>query len=264
VVADVDADSQEVLIADVHPMKYGAFWTVTFDRLFDAMVDRDGTSFRARGMIHMYRPDLGRSSGLSEISKGIFWPSDITLLQLPRVDLFDFSGVHNIQCAAAVTKAFNLLGRELTLDGVMQELKISPTQYLNRYLSEDLMLAYCKALGSSRGLQAKLLPLGGISSGAELVTTVNAAIQGGAVALLRFDINTALDSEVVQVAGEAAKLSKGSNHAAVCVRAQEGELCLMGSAGMVTGSFWRCDADGMLKAIRTRMDGGNAVVLGGI
>lgn len=40
-------ETQEILVSDVHPLKYGRYWTTSAEQMFQAMVDKDSTSQRA-------------------------------------------------------------------------------------------------------------------------------------------------------------------------------------------------------------------------
>ena len=53
VISGYDEKTKLVSIADVHPKKYGAHWACSARKLFEAMVDKDSSSNRARGMIRV-------------------------------------------------------------------------------------------------------------------------------------------------------------------------------------------------------------------
>lgn len=49
--ADYDAATQEVTVADTNPKRYTRFWKCSIKRMYDACVDKDSASDRSRGMI---------------------------------------------------------------------------------------------------------------------------------------------------------------------------------------------------------------------
>lgn len=53
VVSGYDDTAKMVSIADVHPKKYNAHWATSDKLLFEAMVDKDSSSKRARGLIYV-------------------------------------------------------------------------------------------------------------------------------------------------------------------------------------------------------------------
>jgi len=53
-IADYNPETKELTIAEVHPKKYGRDWNCPVDRLFNAMVDKDSSSGRARGVLRFF------------------------------------------------------------------------------------------------------------------------------------------------------------------------------------------------------------------
>jgi hypothetical protein len=49
--ADYDATTQELMIADTNPKRYTRFWKCSVERMYKACVDKDSASDRSRGMI---------------------------------------------------------------------------------------------------------------------------------------------------------------------------------------------------------------------
>jgi hypothetical protein len=49
--ADYDATTQEITVADTNPKRYTRFWKCSAKRMYDACVDKDSSSDRSRGII---------------------------------------------------------------------------------------------------------------------------------------------------------------------------------------------------------------------
>ncbi len=55
--ADYDANTQQVTIADTNPKRYTRFWQCSIGCLYQACVDKDSSSNRSRGMIVISRQE---------------------------------------------------------------------------------------------------------------------------------------------------------------------------------------------------------------
>ncbi len=55
--ADYDPNTQEVTVADTNPKRYTRYWKCPVARMYQACVDKDSSSDRARGMIVVEKTD---------------------------------------------------------------------------------------------------------------------------------------------------------------------------------------------------------------
>jgi len=76
-IGNFDHVADLITIYDVHPKKYGRKWTVAPDKLFDAMVDKDSSSDRSRGLLRFVKTNSGTNpsklAGLGNASRSISW-----------------------------------------------------------------------------------------------------------------------------------------------------------------------------------------------
>lgn len=261
--------SREIVVSDVHPLKYGRFWTAPAEQIFDAMVDKDSSSQRSRGMLvfHKGLPEPGRWPRLQPMSRAVSW-------ETPEVDLgpgwagqaaslrrFVPQGFHdvamspNLAGASALTLALLALeGRSWSLRKVMSATGSSYVQHLNNFLSLAELRAMARKL---EGLHTRVVPLerttDATKAARELLRDLMVATTETSVALLRFDTNVAYGCEVLgKLTSEAGALTHGAQKwAAVAAVDGLAERIVIADPHPITMTrLWWCSAHDLLKAMR--------------
>jgi len=137
---------QTVVVADVHPMKYGAFWSTPLKQMYAAMTDKDSVG-RSRGMLHFGLlnskamrplPGLERARSLLDWSSPTGHSKDVLLQYIP-VRWGSMMGCRNMGGVSALALAIKSLeGPQCLvpeLDDIMRALKESYTEHLNTFLN---------------------------------------------------------------------------------------------------------------------------------
>jgi hypothetical protein len=73
--AAANEETKEITVSDVNAEKYGRYWTTTAQQMYDAMVQKDGSSNRSRGMIQFSKSlDCRPLPGLEEAVSCLPYP----------------------------------------------------------------------------------------------------------------------------------------------------------------------------------------------
>lgn len=215
--------SEKVIMADVHGIKYGAFWSTPYTQMFEAMADKDSCG-RARGALRFGRSDKNVKRPLPGLTPTLLdWsspPKPYKTKELARYipEKWDEGlGVKNMEGVSALSSAMRFLegnnaqiGR---LDEIMRALKASYTYHLNTFLSASELVDMTNSLNEK-----------GLTSAKARVETVNKCCAdslkevlkeskcgSGKVAILAaYDFNEAYGAPLLEKEkGEAGALSRG-------------------------------------------------------
>jgi len=273
-----------VLVADVHPLRYGAFWSCPSAQMFQAMSDKDSCG-RARGMLRLGLLEVDARGQMAGLAPSLVdWtappaPFDRNVLQryIPR-RLNEGVGAKNLAGASALALAARVLeGKASPLtqhDEVMRALQESYTFHLNNFLSPARLLELATSL-CDRGLlsasaslhqidSASLHPnaTAGGGSGGELLREALAAVrcgEEGVVVLVAYDANEArATSLIAKGKGEASVLSHGASSWSLLAAfdsaappSSDSSLVVAASHGLpLVGRLWATSLDRMAAAMR--------------
>jgi len=139
-------EEQRAVIADVHPMKYGAFWSTPINQMYDAMNDKDSLG-RSRGLLHfgVLNSDVSRPlPGLHRAQSLVDWSSptehkkEVLIEYIPnRWDTLlgcrNMAGVSTVALALRALEGAQCPVKEL--DDIMRALEESYTEHLNTFLT---------------------------------------------------------------------------------------------------------------------------------
>lgn len=218
-----------VLVADVHPIKYGAFWAAPSKYVFDAMVDKDSCG-RSRGMIRLGLLDKNLTQPLPGLDVSlvdwvrppVFYKPDNLFRFIPKWDVG--LGSRNMEGTSALALAFRVLEGEnvavADVNSIMHSLGESYKWHLNEFVSTLKMYEMAKQLFEKKECRSSanriLLSEHGVDYGKSKAAALQSALkasccdQPGTVALVSFDINRALGAEMIkQDNSEAAALAHG-------------------------------------------------------
>jgi len=266
-----------VTISDVHPMKYGKSWTCSSRHLFDAMVDKDSESRRARGMIRigLHTADR-RPHNLRSAQKSVCY-CDPALDEKTRKWLARFAANFPPEKFEMVVNMAGCCASSLALTGLMQpgpfnivdpddlmwELKTSYINtlrnvstvaevetFVNRYVTEIAKVP----------IKAEQVLLGGGADDmlAMLVSTTGPAGDGkkhSQVVLVLTDINIAMGTMLIYVdpKSEAAKLSHLAAHWCVVVAANKETraVTIADPRARITTRLWNASVDQLWSGCRS-------------
>eukprot|EP01006_Ploeotia_vitrea_P007388 TRINITY_DN16901_c0_g1_i1.p1 TRINITY_DN16901_c0_g1~~TRINITY_DN16901_c0_g1_i1.p1 ORF type:complete len:485 (+),score=35.79 TRINITY_DN16901_c0_g1_i1:46-1455(+) len=258
-VAAVNEQRQEITMADVHPMKYGAFWVCTAQQMFAAMVDKDSSSNRARGMICISKNvNQQKLENLETLAKAVRypfrdlgprWPAsrlENRLWGFYENTLSTDSLAKNMGGPACLALALNGLGANTSVDKLMLQHTFNYEDLLNALVTPDMMVEMATKVP---GFSAKKVAV----NSSNFLNVLDNETNENQVVVLLFDINVALETEVVKVdrTTEAGKLLHGEAHwAAVgAVEPSINTLILCDTQPITTTQWWRCNSQAMLNAL---------------
>lgn len=263
-------DTGEFLINDVHPIKYGRYWSAPAKQIFNAMVDKDSNSRRARGVLLFGKraPDDDEFPGLAALGKSVSWKHPEVALGLnwsgrgaelarfvPQQFVISKQMASNMSGAAALTLAISALdGEEWCLQRLMQESRASYTEHLRNFRTPEQL---CEMANSVDGFKCRPQRLEqtldeGKAAG-ELLQDLAANSKPTSVPLVCFDINIAAGCEIVgQLTTEAGALTHGSKKwAAVAgVDVEAGILILADPHAISMTRLWSCSIQRLLRGIK--------------
>ncbi len=220
-------DTRELVISDVHPLKYGAHWAAPIGKLHTAMADKDNSG-RARGILRLGRTD-GQArrplKGLEKADTLLDWlapPKPYVSSHFQRYIPTIWKshlGTMNMEGISAIALACRVIGEAASqvssVDEIMRSLGASYTEELNTFASSGHVLQFLNDLQRAGYIRTKPYqtaipkPLG-----AELLRTLLEEANCGSgqhAVLVPFDLGVAFNSDVQsQELGEANVLSHGT------------------------------------------------------
>jgi extradiol dioxygenase family protein len=270
-------ETRELIVSDVHPLKYGAHWAAPVAQMFAAMADKGQDTGRARGLLRFGRhghgiqrpiPALQRANGLVD------WiaPRDpyigACLQRYIPEQWFSHMGTRNMEGPSAVSLACYSLGEESShvsnMDRIMRVLRESYTDHLNRFSDAEELNDMLLRLSKKRHIQAtpSLYSLGKDFDSEALRTALREVGAGTAqvAVLIAFDINVAYGGDMrEQASDEANVLSHGAKYWALVAAFDEhaededlnGMVVAAAHGVVVHGRLWRCSIGNMVRAMNT-------------
>lgn len=263
-------ETQELIISDVHPLKYGRYWSAPARQIFNAMVDKDSQSKRSRGLLIFGKqiPDDEEFPGLAIVGSSVSWVSPEATLgsgwlghadELQRFVPNDFclsrQTALNMNGASALTiVAASLDSQEWTLQEVMHESGASYTEHLRTFRS---VAQICEMAGRLHGFSGARCSLEATTDEAkaasELLRALSRQITPACAALLCFDVNIACGCEIVgALTTEAGALTHGSKKWAVVAAVDvEARCVVLADPHPITMTrLWRCEAEKLVRAVK--------------
>lgn len=260
---------REVIMSDVHPLKYGRYWTTPVELLFKAMVDRDSDSNRARGLLIFFKGNRPIDSpGLNGVCRTVSWRQPVLdlgekwcgreyLLQrfVPK-EVEKFNTAVNMTGAAAVALALHALTPEhqsqWSVREVIKQTGSSYTRHLKTFMSVEELQSVANKLPD---FTTRLVPLQQINDihkgGYALGTLLHKASATNAVVLVRFDVNVAYGFEVLKKkSSEAGVLCHGANKWAAVAGIDGNRVIIADTHPISMGRFWWCGTDQLFASMR--------------
>lgn len=254
-----DPASDKLIVADVHAIKYGAYWSTPASQLCEAMADFDSCG-RARGMLRFGRTQSDVVRPLPGLIPSLVeWTSDESPKSTATDNLAKYVprdwdvglGARNMEGASALSAAMRVLrgddAREATLDGMMQKLLESYTRHLNNFQSIQDIGRMAKALGARPEVKS-------FTNATELSSILaSATAEDDTVVMIRYNINTARGYELVKPAtGEAGALSHGARSWSLIAsyNAEDDSVVIAPAHNVIlTGRLWKTDTAKVADAI---------------
>ena len=270
-------DTRELIVSDVHPLKYGAHWATPVAQMFAAMALKDQDIGRARGLLRIGRHGQGLQRPLPALRRAnrlVDWiapPAPYIGAHLQRYiprQWFSFMGASNMEGPSAVSLACNALGQRSpqvsNMDSIMRTLRESYTDHLNKFSDAEELHETLLRLSKKRYIEAapSLYSMGKDFDTATLRAALQETGAGTApvAVLIPFDINVAYGGDMqVQLSEEANVLSHGPKHWALVAGfdagAEDGDINGMVIASAhgipVHGRLWRCSIGQMTRAMKS-------------
>lgn len=270
-------ETHELIVSDVHPLKYGAHWATPVTQMFAAMALKDQDIGRARGLLRFGRHGQGLQRPLPALRSAnrlVDWiaPLDPYIgahLQryIPK-KWFTFMGASNMEGPSAVSLACNVLEQKApqvsNMDRIMRTLRESYTHHLNKFSDASELYDTLRRLAEKRYIEAApaLHPLAKNFDTSALRAALQETGAGTApvAVLTAFDINVAYGGSVQEEhSEEASVLSHGARHWALIAGfnadADDEDINGMVVAAAhgipVHGRLWRCSIGQMARAMKT-------------
>lgn len=217
-------NSDDVIMADVHGIKYGAFWSTPVTQMYSAMTDKD-SSGRARGALRFGRTDKQLNRPLPGLHPTLLdWTSPPAPFRGRHLQKYipkkwdEGIGVRNMEGTCALASAMRVIGGDdsklARLDEIMRALNESYTRQLNTFLSAEEISSMASKLGE-KGLTKATSRVEKLSAcdGRTLMETLRnlGCGEDGVVILVSYDFNEAHGAPVIgHETGEAGVLSHGT------------------------------------------------------
>lgn len=271
VMAALSPVNETVVMADVHGIKYGSFWSTPYLQMFDAMADKDSCG-RARGALRFGRTDKNITRPLPGMTPTLLdWSSPLKPYKSKLLAKFipekwdEGLGVKNMEGISVLSSAMRFLegdhARIGRLDEIMRALRESYTYHLNNFLSPTKVIDMANRLRekglTSAEARAEVVNKCSADSLKENLKRVKCGFDNVAV-LVAYDFNEAYGAPLLEKEkGEAGALSRGSRSWALIAAYDDG-ADLNDDKGVViapahnvilTGRLWTCSVANLAKAM---------------
>lgn len=276
-----------VSIADVHPQKYGANWTCSAEKLFEAMTDKDSGIGRSRGMIRVAYKNALSISCLDNCRSAISFFD--TKLQpelrdwlarwgdLPAVAFESHLNMGGLSSLGLLLSGFLsdedyaslCLPGQISADYLAWNLRLSITSLLGTLISPRSLTNYARRACDKLDLDLRI-----VTELAETETPISlfewfedrVGPRHFTAAMVLLDLNAAFGANLMNtVAGsEASVLDHGAQHWCCVVGTNgEEEIIIADPRAKTMTRLWKCSParlrDGMLRATK---DPGRVVLVG--
>lgn len=271
VMAALSPSDESVIMADVHGIKYGSFWSTPYLQMFDAMADKDSCG-RARGALRFGRTDKNVKRPLPGMIPTLLdWstpPPPYESEQLAKYipEKWDEGlGVKNMEGVSALSSAMRLLEGDQAqigrLDEIMRALKESYTYHLNNFTSPAEVVDMANRLREKgfTNAEARVEPVKRCSADSLKDVLKSAGCGSDNVAVLvAYDFNEAYGAPLLEKEkGEAGALSRNARSWSLIAAYDDG-ADLNDDKGVViapahnvilTGRLWTCSIGNLAKAM---------------
>ena len=288
VVAALDEDSGapgggDVIMADVHGVKYGEFWASPVAQMWAAAADHDSVG-RARGALRFGRTDRDVARPLVGLTPTVLdWaspppPYTATALRRHIPERWDEGlGVRNMEGASAVAAGMRLLEGDASplgrLDEVMRALNASYSHHLDTFLPPSEVAAMVKGLAAAgrTAVRASVVTVPAVTAESLRTALVDAGCgEEGVAVLASYEFNRAYGSPLLaKESGEAGALSHGTRAwsviAAVDAAADgndvKGVVIAPSHHVIVTGRLWATSMERLAVGMAAVSEGGTTCSL---
>lgn len=265
--------TKTVSIADVHPMKYGAHWACGCRKLFNAMVDRDCSSKRARGLIRVahsnstHIPDLDACHRSISFGDPMFCAAEkLWLSRWGDLPAASFESHLNMGGLAALGLALSGLLSEddyeslalqnyVGADFITWTLRLSITDLLSEVITPRSLANYARRIGEALSINLAIsCEEADLSTPKSLGSFLASRIGRSRfeVAMVLVDLNEAHGFEVLSSNKncEASALDHGSQHWCVLVSVPfEGTAIIADPCAKTFGRLWKCTMSNLHKGL---------------
>lgn len=282
VLAAADEAKGDVIMADVHGVKYGSFWATPATQMFEAMADKDSCG-RSRGALRFGRTDRPVDRPLPGLTPTVLdWahppaPYHASALRAYVPHHWDAGlGARNMEAVSALAAGMRVLEGDESplgrLDDIMRALEASYTHHLDTFLTSDEVADMARSL-AVKGLTpttATVVTVPAVTSADLVAALVKTGLgKKGVVVLAAYEFNTAYGAPLMaKEKGEAGALSHGTR-AWSPVAAVNADADTTDGAGVVlapahhvilAGRLWATSAERLAAAMAAATDGdGNDV-----
>jgi len=263
VLSGYDEESDMISVADVHPKKYGAHWACSAKKMFAAMVDKDSSSKRGRGIIRLAFSSKSVASPLDMCKRVVSLsdhkynnPEDLLWLSRWSCDLpcTSFQGTPTMGGLNALGLIFSGFLSEEDFDAVcihdnnmsgdwlLRKLNLSIVETLGDIFTSHKLGQYARRACSimSHGMAVS------VESCAEASTLKHhISREQTSAGLALIDINQAFGYEVLDIdkSSEEAALCHGVQHWCGVVSASDEEVIIAEPRACGFGRLWRCSTE---------------------
>ena len=289
VISGFDKQTKMVSIADVHPLKYGAHYAIHAKKLFYAMIDKDTSSKRARGLIRLSYVGSERIHHLDDCRHTVSF-ADIDFQEEERQWLSLFGNLPINVClgshlnmgglAALAVGLSGLLSTEdyrhlglpncIDPDHIIWTLGLSITELLTNLVAPRSLMSYCRRYCEKMSLNFKVkCENANLDSVPSLASSLNSLVgpAHNSVALVLIDLNATFGYEIVEEGNEndeASVLHHGSQHWMVIVDVLDDEIAIIADPqSKMLGRLWKCSLEKLKVGLSKAKEGtpGQMVVI---
>jgi hypothetical protein len=266
-IAKFNPSSGLIHMVDVHPKKYGKLWVTNLDRLHQAMVQRDSSSHRSRGVLR-FTKNRALTSTLDSLERHAIQADLSDHLELAEHTLASFyrDSTTNLNSVSTLTCALRLLGEtRAETDHLMHRLQVRYTDLLAQVptpeMLADLTGSYLQALGAT-DLSGHLARFSRDRQPQETVEAFFArhlatvSRSAGIQMLLNIDINVLMGGAAVELpSAQYSETAVLKQFWCVCIdHDQASHLVTIADSSVATSLVWQTSADRLLAALEDRED----------
>jgi len=276
-----------ITIADVHPQKYGAQWTCSARQLFDAMVDKDGSVKRARGMIRISFQKTGSIDCMDNCGQAIsFFNQKYSekmrdwLARWGDLPVNSFESHLNMGGLNSVGLALSgFLSRDdfdslklpnyVSADYLAWNLRLSVVNLLSEVTSPSTLENYAHRACDKLHLDLKCNALSADTRSPEkLLTWLKSRVGPShyAVALALLDLNEAYGTNIISVAAgsEASVFDHGAQHwCCIVATGDDNEVIIADPRAKMMTRLWKCSVSNLRQGLlRAEKDPGQVIIVG--
>jgi len=288
-IAGFKPSTQMVTIADVHPLKYGEKWTCTARKLFDSMVDRDGSVKRARGIIRLSLRSAPAMEHMKECKQSVTfydpkysdevkdwlsrWGDLPAAAYESHLNMGGLSGLGLVLSGFLASEDFDALNLpgHVSADFLTWSLHLSVIDLLSGLVSPLTLMNYARRACEKLEIDLKITTeVADTTSPDDVYTWFDNRIgpSHSAAALVLLDINEAFGTNLrkTDVGSEAAVLDHGAQHwCCIVATSNNSEVIIADPCAAMMTRLWKCNTSRLRSALlRAKKDPGRVIILGNV